>query len=246
MTIYFKVHHHFTGSDENNFRDLNTQSINQFLASFCSPINVETVMIRNYQDFNKLDLQNLQTKFVNKRGNRNPPPGWLPGEIGIWLSNISTMREFLEMSQSEVDVCLCFEDDVWLDLKEGGFEKSLQSWMERLPKNWDFLNLYVAENWRYKYDPLVHEIGDEILSKNFAEVHSPALLWSRRGAAKLVELGNREIHSPIDRQLFEDLDFVGFAVKPDQHAGVSVWAHEALNNSTIQKSELRINFPIQN
>jgi hypothetical protein len=79
-----------------------------------------------------------------------------------------------------------------------------------------------------------------MICKNYAEIHFAAILWSRQGAEKLLRLAQNEIHSPIDRQVFEDLDFSGYAIKPDYHANVSVWTHEALNNSTIQSSAVRI------
>ena len=135
---------------------------------------------------------------------------------------------------------MILENDVWLNLEDGVLFQSLEIWLQHLPNDWDYLNLYVAENWRYKYNQDIHAISDQIICKNYAEIHFPAILWSKQGAEKLLRLSQVEIHSPIDRQVFEDIDFNGYAIKPDYHANVSVWTHEALNNSTIQSSVVRI------
>jgi hypothetical protein len=242
MTVFFKVHHKFDTSIQSSFRQSNADAINKLLSTSGAQLSSETVVIKTEEDFLDLDLQTLNIKFVNKRGLRNPPAGWLPGEIGIWVSNIQALKCFLKESLSNSDVCLLVENDVWLAPEEGALIESIKEWVEYLPRDWDFLNLYVAENWRYKFIPEIHEISHHTVCRNYAEIHFAAILWSKAGSNKLINLSETEIHSPIDRQVFEDSNFQGYAIKPDFHRNVSVWTAEALNNSTIQDSPVRIRF----
>jgi hypothetical protein len=149
----------------------------------------------------------------------------------------------MRVSTSEADICLLFESDVWLAPEGGGFIQCLNKWIRSLPEDWDYLNLYVAENLRHHYDSDVHGLPNEVICKNYTEINFPALLWSTKGAAKLLNAAKTEIHTPIDRQVFEDSSFMGYAIKPDRHEGVSIWTAEALHNSTIQHSKVRIVFP---
>ena len=242
MNLFYKVHHKFESENVSSFRQLNAALINKLLSASGTELISETIMIKTEEDYTNLDLPALNIKFSNKRGLRNPPAGWLPGEIGIWISNILALKSFLQESSIDSDMCLLLESDVWLTPEDGALNRCINDWVQHLPKNWDFLNLYVAENWRYKFDSVIHEIGNEIICRNYAEIHFAAILWSKRGAGKLINVSETEIHSPIDRQVFEDSNFEGYAIKPDFHRNVSLWTAEALNNSTIQDSPIRIRF----
>jgi len=243
MNLYYKVHHNFRPYNKTTFRDTNTNSINQLLSAEGIQLESETVIVRTEDEYYDLDLNKIDARFVNKRGLRRPPAGWLPGEIGIWVSNILALQSFLRVSTSESDICLILESDTWLAPEEGIFIQSMNVWIQSLPEGWDYLNLYVAENLRHHYDPDIHDVSNEMLCKNYTEIYFPALIWSTKGAAKLLDIARSEIHTPIDRQVFEDTSFMGYAIKPDCHQHVSLWTAEALNNSTIQDSELRIVFP---
>jgi GR25 family glycosyltransferase involved in LPS biosynthesis len=238
VTLFYKVHHKFLG--DGSFRESNTNAINATLAKFATQLSSETVMIVSEQDYFEFKANNIELNFVNKRGLRNPPPGWLPGEIGVWISNIQALKEFLDESTLDSDTCLLLESDVWLNLEGDALKECIETWERATPRDWDFINLYVAENWRYLFDSLVHEFSDGLICKNYAEVHIPAILWSRQGALKMLRMANNQIHSPIDRQLFEDHSFQGYALKPEFHSNVSLWTSEALNNSTIANSPYRI------
>jgi hypothetical protein len=238
MSLFFKVHHKF-GYDA-SFRESNTNAINAALEKFATQLRSETVIINSEQDFDDFRVEDVIFNFVNKRGLRNPPPGWLPGEIGVWISNVLALKEFLDKSTSDSDTCLLLESDVWLNLEGDVLCNCIEIWEGGIPCGWDFLNLYVAENWRYLFDPSIHEFSEGLVCKNYAEVHIPAILWSRKGALKMLNVANNLIHSPIDRQLFEDRSFEGYALKPEFHSNVSLWTSEALDNSTIQNSNIRI------
>jgi hypothetical protein len=80
---------------------------------------------------------------------------------------------------------------------------------------------------------------DSVIVKNYSISHTPAILWSIKGANKFVESCEEKIELPLDSHIFEDDRFIGYALTPNSHQKVSVWT-EFDEKSIIGDSEIRI------
>jgi len=144
--------------------------------------------------------------------------GFMKGEIGVWLSTISTVRAFLE---TDFEILLILEDDVHLE-QEG--ISIINEYIQKLPKSFDFFFLYTPENQFPIYGRKKHI--KSYLRKNYffddpaklTEVYqhwsNAAYLVSRKGAKKFLNSVDREISLPVDWHLLRG-NFRSFSFKPE-------------------------------
>jgi GR25 family glycosyltransferase involved in LPS biosynthesis len=150
------------------------------------------------------------------------------GEMGLWGSTYTALQKFLE---SDYYALLILEDDVELDAE---FVQKAQSYIERLPSDWDFFYQYIHW-WQVdnRYD-LQYEYGDDLLCKAY-QVWGNGCFWvSRKGAEKvLYEVAKEGINEPTDwfilKRGLEGL-YNNYTVKP----GVEQYCHLLNFATTIQ------------
>ncbi len=140
------------------------------------------------------------------------------GELGVWFSQINCWRY---LAQADLDALFVIEDDAEVG---PNIEEVLRRFLARLPAGWDFLALDVRPDQRpdYFYDRkfrldgswyLVshqmhslesspHHIGDDILATAYQGYSTVAMLYSRAGALKLLNLVGSRIDEPVDCFVF--------------------------------------------
>lgn len=114
---------------------------------------------------------------------RTLPP--LPGELGIWVSTLNVLEHIVE---NNVDMMLVLEDDVVLN---EDFVENLNTCIDELPKNFDFLSLFSFEeqNWLDE----TTDIGAEYIHKSTNQfAAAQAILYSKAGADKIIRLLRRK------------------------------------------------------
>jgi hypothetical protein len=232
MNIFYKIHHVYSDEEFERIRNENVNAIKFELDKYFQSLQVETIMVRNQADFQQYKTIFSKMRFYDKPLHRVriSPPGWLPGELGLMMSNYSALIEFIKSSQSESDLCLLLESDVWIDLESGVFPKTLNSWISDLPVDFDYFNLYVPEGFRYLY-PSSTKSPESTIVRNYAISHMTAIVWSRKGAIKFIESCEERIELPLDSHVFENEIFIGYALTPESHEKVSLWS--ALDQASI-------------
>ena len=129
---------------------------------------------------------------------------WIPneGEAGIWLSNYF---HWYAVSQRESPL-IVFEDDAIID---ENFAEGLNDVLNDLPKDWDFVSLWVPDNQRidYRYNlsydetgnpqiygmrpeglPSFFDCGAENIAKVYQGYGMVATMYSPTGGKKLLKL----------------------------------------------------------
>jgi len=142
---------------------------------------------------------------------RNFPP--LPGELGVWLSNINIYEYIVK---NNIDKMLVLEDDVVVDLK---FVGNLNLVLNDLPDNWDFLSLYYFENQNSVDSETL--FGSKYIHKSKNQPAGfQAMIYSKNGAEKILRLVKRlGIQYTVDCFVFEQarLGFLnGYSIIPDK------------------------------
>lgn len=155
------------------------------------------------------------------------------GEIGVWISNYDTWRFAACMEEP----LIVFEDDA---IVGQDFSWRFDSLYSQLPKNWDFVALWVPENQRmdYFYDVQYNENGHPRINGVFKDGRSlfsidgadktaivyqgygmVSLMYSPAGAKKLVRLTKSEgITTPVDCWIYEQAhkgNLNGYAPRPE-------------------------------
>jgi GR25 family glycosyltransferase involved in LPS biosynthesis len=238
--IFFKIHHGFSNIHFETMRDQNVNSIRSELDNYFQHLDAETIMVRNQADFQRHKTHFPKMRFHEKPHRKMRSADWLPGELGLMMSNYSALSEFIKSSESESDLCLLLESDVWIDLENEVFPKTLNSWVGGLPSDFDYFNLYIPAPHRYLYVPTNSSETDPIIVRNYAISHTPAILWSKKGANKFIQSCEERIELPLDSHVFENEIFIGYALTPESHEKVSIWT-EFDEKSIIGESQNRIN-----
>ena len=241
MKHFYQIHHSLSGGAFESIRDQNVNSIRSELDIIFQHLDAETIMVRSQADFEQYKTHFPNMRFYDKPLHRVriSPPGWLPGELGLMMSNYNALTYFIDLSESENDLCLLLESDVWIDLESGIFSKTLNSWVSGLPSDFDYFNLYIPAPHRNLYVPTNSSEADPSIVKNYAISHTPAILWSKKGAYKFIESCHDKIELPLDSHIFENERFIGYAFTPSAHQKVSIWS-EFDEKSIIGASEIRI------
>ena len=105
----------------------------------------------------------------------------LPGELGIWLSNISIWNT---MINNNIERLLVLEDDVRLNQD---FVKNLKIFIKDLPEDFDFLSLYYFND-QNNIDSNT-EIGSEHIHRSYNQYSAgQGTIYSLSGAKKIINL----------------------------------------------------------
>lgn len=106
---------------------------------------------------------------------------YLPGEIGLWVSNINVFNYMIKHS---IEKMLVLEDDCLLN---EDFPQRLNSAITELPENWDFLSLYWLDG-----QNLITPESDIGLANIHKSTNQPAstvaMIYSISGVKKILDL----------------------------------------------------------
>jgi hypothetical protein len=224
-------------------RESNVRLLNGKLSERFQRLDFQSIAVRNKEDLDNAMERYNQVNILPKIDlNQDSSTGWIPGELGYWFSNYAAALAFNEVSKNQRDVCLLFDDDVWLNVDEGGVLQLIPRWIERLPSDWDFFNLYVIEPQRPNYDVSVHGDIDHLLCRNYSNTCTVATAWSKNGMRKLTKIAHSGINNPLDVQIFASRELNGYTLLPEQQGGISYFSElQYYDHSTIRSNEIRFN-----
>jgi len=239
--IYFHLHHIVQNVPEFELRVTNVKFLESKLSAVFRKLDFQSIAIRNWDDVEKsLEIYPEVSILPKIDRNQDNSKGWIPGELGIWFSNYGAARAFNEVSMNPGDICLLFEDDVWLNVDQGGVLELIPQWIDLLPTNWDYFNLFVIEPERSHYDLIKHGNINNTHSQNFSRTCAVAIAWSKKGIKKLGELAHSGINNPFDIQVFSTPELNGFTLLPNKQGGVSYFSElQYMAYSTIRSSDIR-------
>ena len=138
---------------------------------------------------NALSKKDIQSLFKKKILDRWSISFSLMGEIGVYLSHLQILKDFVLSKQK---YCLIFEDDMHLEKK---FKIDLKSALQECPAGWDLLYLYA--------NPEQKKLSTTIKGKNYI-LKAPRLwgacayLVSQKGAKKIIDNIQPMRVNPID------------------------------------------------
>jgi GR25 family glycosyltransferase involved in LPS biosynthesis len=147
---------------------------------------VSGIKFFNGNSENILDVLNhwgIKTETWNPYDGRSFGP--LPGEYGVWASNISVWDY---MNKNYTDKMLVLEDDVLL---EKDAKEIIKKTIKELPDNWDFLSLYSFPGQNNQSSE--SNIGKAYIHKSINQpAANQAMIYSKSGASKLIKLVKRK------------------------------------------------------
>jgi GR25 family glycosyltransferase involved in LPS biosynthesis len=154
---------------------------------------------------------NQRKQFLSKYPEFNPLRDFKKGELGIFASNYQAWNKFLK---SDFDYLLIMEDDIKLD---NNFIDGINSYLERLPKDWDFFSPFV--HWWQSanlYNKETHDYGDKDICKSFQTWSLACYFISKQGAKKILESLNNGFEDPVDWYIFKNTELFNiYTLKPE-------------------------------
>jgi GR25 family glycosyltransferase involved in LPS biosynthesis len=216
MTKCFQIFHidnDACGPRHRNMDQL-VKGIENHFANLRMPTIAPSTLLEAEQLSERLNLKFEHTQEDRKTGKT----GFMKGEIGVWLSTILTLREFLK---TDFEMLLILEDDVCLE-RDG--INIINEYIQYLPKSFDFFFLYTPENQYPIYGRKKH-IKSYLRKKYFFDDPDKmttvyqhwscaAYLVSRKGAKKFLKSIDREISLPVDWHILRG-KFRSFSFKPE-------------------------------
>jgi GR25 family glycosyltransferase involved in LPS biosynthesis len=155
------------------------------------------------------------------------------GELGVWFSQINCWRH---LAGSDLEALIVLEDDAVVD---PAIELALGSFLANVPAGWDFVTLNVPADQKqdYFYDrgfssdgtwhfvsekrhslqSSPHNLGNPIMATAYQGYSCVAIVHSRAGARKLLQLVGKAIRDPVDCFIFKEHhkgNLRGYAPKP--------------------------------
>lgn len=168
--------------------------------------------LKDNKDF-KLNLSGWDPKDKNESYDftNAKPQGWLYGPIGIWASNFTAWKSFLD---TDYDYALLVEDDVTF---HPDFFTLLTMYMEELPPNWDVFHVLIPNGER----GVPHTQITKHLAISYQRWSNAVYVISRQGAEKaLNHILQEGITLPIDWHWFKQKHFYNaYSVTPQTRQG---------------------------
>lgn len=142
------------------------------------------------------------------------------GELGVWLSNFDRWEYAANMDEP----LIVFEDDA---MPSPAFNLYVDGLLEDIPDDWDFVSLWIPDNqkhdylydidfdengvhvwanrpWRNNENSIYRVEGSDRVALAYQGYGMVSLMYSPRGAAKLVELARQTgLSGPVDCWIFQ-------------------------------------------
>ena len=195
-----------------------TEKLKQSFDIFETP----TIIMRDVDDVAKF-YKGSEIK-IDPMGHFNT--GWKPGELGIWASNYTAWKNFID---SDYDYIILMEDDIVI---ENNFNEKLVQYMNELPEDWDVFTAYIPSfgNKRYNRNNKSLFIGKENICRVYQSWSCLCYVVSKQGAKKLLEQVKTTVKSPIDHYLFYSQDINVYTIKLEKGNICDIYTTE----STVQ------------
>jgi len=220
----FKIFH----VDSNNQRDLLFNSLRSYLLNKIDELETPTNIISNDSDVYQFISNNPDFNLDLNGYNLDNIQGWRYGEIGIWSSNFSAWKNFID---SDYDLLILIEDDIKY---HDDFYDKLVLCMNDLPSDWEVFSFYVPESEYGKFD--LSRSVSPILSRSYQDWSMLCYVLNRRGAQKLIDSVKNPVFLPLDWHIYRQTHmFNVYCVRPDFISGCELAAVE----STFQSSQSR-------
>ena len=141
------------------------------------------------------------------------PKGWTYGHIGIWASNYTAWKNFLN---TDYEYLLLFEDDIVL---ENNFFELMFNYLKLLPEGWDVFHQYAPENFTNKNVKILD--GSYPICKPYQSWCNAVYILSRSGAEKAVsEVESNPVFLPADWFFFKQLNLFNiYTLVPEANMG---------------------------
>ena len=224
MKFAHKVFHIDTDSE----RDWLVKNINIYLSKYSTELFTPTIQIRSADDLLSYYKNNPDFLIDPQGYNLDGIQGWKLGELGIWASNYTAWKNFLN---SDNDILILMEDDIVFN---DNFFPLLKEYIEELPSNWDMFSFFVPEDQFNKYN------DDLSIGNNTSYIYQDwsclCYIVNKRGAQKALDLMSSKVSLPLDWFFYRQKDqFAMFSIKPESSKGCTL----AKLESTFQNKHER-------
>jgi GR25 family glycosyltransferase involved in LPS biosynthesis len=190
-----------------------------------SELETPTIIMKDKEDIKKF-YKKEKIKIDPKGFEGN---GWKPGELGIWASNYTAWKNFLD---SDYEYIILMEDDIVLNKD---FNNKLSSYIKELPDDWDAFTAFVPNTGNIRYNKNNKNLF--IDSKNICRVYQSwsclCYVVSRKGAKKFIEEVSKPVSSPIDHYLFYHKDFNIYTIRLEKPSICEIYP----SSSTVQSAK---------
>lgn len=220
----FKIFHDENLGASAGKRNTLTEKAKQTLKKQFDEIKTPTIIIKNLEDV-KLFYKESKLK-IDPLGHFGD--GWKPGELGIWASNYTAWKNFVE---SDYEYIILMEDDIVLN---NNFNEKLIKYINELPDDWDVFTAYTppSGNIRYRVNKQNLFINNENICKVYQSWSCLCYVVSKQGAKKLLKEVEKTVKSPIDNYLFYHDKINVYAIKMEKGNICEIYT----SPSTVQNS----------
>jgi GR25 family glycosyltransferase involved in LPS biosynthesis len=203
-------------------RNILTKRATEKLTKSFDPFETPTIIMKSVEDVKKF-YKDSDIK-IDPIGHFNT--GWKPGELGIWASNYTAWKNFVD---SDYDYIILMEDDIVLGNK---FNEKLIHYMNELPQDWDIFTAYIPSfgNDRYNKNNKSLNIGKENICRVYQSWSCLCYVVSKQGAQKLLDQVKSSVKSPIDHYLFYNQNINAYTIKFEKGNICDIYTTE----STVQ------------
>lgn len=188
-------------------RDSYVKSINEYLSSYSELLLTPTIRISNQEQYDAF-LQSNPGFIPDPYGySLNGEQGWRFGEIGIWASNWTAWKKFLE---SDADYLILMEDDMTYN---SSFMEIVINYMKQLPEGWEIFHAFSPADQFGKHTDR-HDFGADDVCIAYQDWSCLCYIITKDAANKMIEYSNM-FNLPLDWYMFRQQHlFKTYTVKP--------------------------------
>lgn len=238
-TLCFKVFHIEADTYQSRSRNKLKKELDSIMSTFATELDTSTINI--YSEDTLLSFYKVNTDIcIDPKGMQSSPEwdlgretGWRFGELGIFASNLTAWKNFLN---SSFEYAIIMEDDFQVN---DTFQNHLTEYMQELPDDWEILSMYINPNEypRYSED---YDIGQPNVCKAYNRLSMACYVINKRFVKKALELIKTPIAEPFDVYILnEPHKFNSYSIKPYKERGCRCLGAYHMFKSTFQDREIR-------
>jgi len=198
---------HVPGDDEKSlFRKGVVDSVSKELDEIAVALNSPTISWSDKQECLNFLKSNPKLKIEKSTMSHD----FFIGEIALIAGWFIALNHFLESDQ---DILLVFEDDLWFNNKEQAALNQLKEIIINAPVDNELLFLFSPEDCFEKYSPDL-DINNFICT-SFATWSTAFTLITRSGAKKILSIFENGVTLCLDLLLIKNLSLIKYAIKPE-------------------------------